>query len=218
MTSPNFITSCSCSSNGRTLVAIRQITNLRYERRNRVAVRNIRADLTGNLKQFCLISRRRLYAQFLVTQLRRHAALRGAVEVAFHDEIRLIDLLNRVRLLAHGHGERIHADRPAAEFHDDGFEDAFVHFIQAVLVNFQHRQRAVSDFLRNAAVVPDLRVIANAPEQVVDDARCAAAATGDFMRAGLLNFDLQQTRRAEDDFLQIVADVIIQPFAHAESA
>jgi hypothetical protein len=41
--------------------------------------------------------------------------LRGAVEVALHDEIRLIDLLNRVRLLADGDGERIHTDRPVAD-------------------------------------------------------------------------------------------------------
>src|ERR1039457_4132465 len=64
--------------------------------------------LTGlvNSKQLRLISRCWLQSQFLVAQFSRDAALRGAVEVAFHDEIRLIDLLNCVRLLADGDGER----------------------------------------------------------------------------------------------------------------
>src|ERR1039457_1845372 len=71
----------------------------------------------GDSKQFWLIPGS-LQPQLLVTQFRRDAALRSAVEVALHDKIRLIDLLNRVRFLAHGDGERIYAHRPAAEFHD----------------------------------------------------------------------------------------------------
>src|ERR1035441_6892307 len=86
----------------------------------------------GDSKQFWLIPGS-LQPQFLIAQLRRDAALRRAVEVAFHDEIRLIDLLDGVRLLDDGHGERIHAHRPAAKLCDDGFEDALVHFVEAVL-------------------------------------------------------------------------------------
>lgn len=38
----------------------------------------------------------------LVGELGGHSALRGPVEVAFHDEVRFVDLLDGVRLLAHG--------------------------------------------------------------------------------------------------------------------
>ena len=62
--------------------------------------------------------------ELLVTKLCRYAALRRAFEVAFHDEIRLINLLQGVGFLTHGHGEGIHTHRPAAEFYDDSFEDA----------------------------------------------------------------------------------------------
>src|SRR2546429_1169320 len=47
--------------------------------------------------------------QLLETQLRRHAALGSTVQIAFHDQIRLINLFDRVRLLAHGHSKRVDA-------------------------------------------------------------------------------------------------------------
>jgi len=63
---------------------------------------------------------------------------------------------------------------------------------KAVLVNFQHRQRLVRDVGGDAAVVPDLRVVAHAAEQVVRDARRAAAAPGDFVRASGFDLNVQQ--------------------------
>ena len=65
--------------------------------------------------------------------------------------------------------------------------------------------------------MPDLGVIAHAAEQVVRDARRAAAAPGDFVRALAVNLHVQQARRADDDFLQICGHVIIQPFAHGKA-
>jgi len=51
------------------------------------------------------LAARRLQPKLLVAQFGCHAALRGAVEVAFHDQERLIDFFQRVRLLAHRHGQ-----------------------------------------------------------------------------------------------------------------
>ncbi len=64
--------------------------------------------------------------------------------------------------------------------------------------------------------MPDLGVIAHAPEQVVHDARRAPAAPGDLMGPGRFDLHIEQVCRADDDFLQIFANVVIQPFAHPE--
>src|SRR6185369_2792486 len=80
----------------------------------------------------------RLQPEFSVAQLRRDAALGRALEVAFHDQIRLIDFLERVRLLAHRDGQRTYAHGPSPKLHDDRFENALVHLAKTVLVNLQH--------------------------------------------------------------------------------
>lgn len=85
----------------------------------------------------------------------------GAVEVAFHDEVRFVNFLDGVGLFA-GDGEGADADGADAEFHDDGFEDALVHFVAAVLINLQHGEGAVGDVFADVAVGFHLRVIADA--------------------------------------------------------
>ncbi len=65
--------------------------------------------------------------------------------------------------------------------------------------------------------MPDFGIIADAAEQVVRDARRAAAAPGDFMRAGFFDFHVQQSPGADNNFLQVVGDVVIEPFAHGEA-
>jgi len=69
----------------------------------------------------------------------------------------------------------------------------------------------------DAAVVPDLRIITHAAEQVVGDARRAPAAPGDFVRALAVNLHVQQMRRADDDFLQVCGHVIIEPLAQGKA-
>ena len=90
---------------------------------------------------FCL----GLHAELLVRQLGRDAALRGALEVTFLNQERLVDFLDGVRFFAHRHGEGIHADRPTAELVHERFQNALVHLVEAVLVDLQHRQRLVGD-------------------------------------------------------------------------
>src|SRR6185369_4981543 len=64
----------------------------------------------------------RLQPEFSVAQLRGDAALRRALEVAFHDQIRLVHFLERIRLLAHRDRQRAHADGASPELHDDRLE------------------------------------------------------------------------------------------------
>lgn len=101
-------------------------------------------------------------------------------EIAFEDEVRFVHFLDRVGLLADGDRQGIHADRSAVELGQDRFEDALVHFVQAVFVDLQHGEGGVGDGLGDAAVVADFGEIADAAEHVVGDARGTAAAAGDF--------------------------------------
>src|SRR5581483_3021285 len=136
-----------------------------------------------NLKQTRLSCGRGFELEFLVAQFGCDPALWCALEIAFHDQVRLIDFLNGVGFLAHGHGEGVNPDRPAAKLGDDGFEDALVHFIEAVFVDFEHGKRLVGDFHAYAAITTDLGEVTDAPEKIVRDARSAATAPGDFTRA-----------------------------------
>ena len=62
------------------------------------------------------VALRRREAEFAIRDRHGDAALRGAFDVALHDEIRLVHFLERARLLADGDGERVHADGAAGEF------------------------------------------------------------------------------------------------------
>src|ERR1041384_2400331 len=127
------------------------------------------------LNQPCLLARGRLESQLLVARLRGHTPLRRAVEVALHDEVRLIDFLEGVRFLTNGDGERTDADRAAAKLHDDGFEDALIHLVEAILVDLEDGERLIGDGAGDAALMADLRIVAHAAEEVVGDARRAPA-------------------------------------------
>ena len=67
------------------------------------------------LQQARLIPLAGLQAQLLVAQLCGHAALRGALEIAFHDQVRLIDFFECIRLFTHGHRQRTDSHRAAAK-------------------------------------------------------------------------------------------------------
>src|SRR5689334_8432903 len=72
------------------------------------------------LEEPCLARAARLRtSEVAVGALGRHPALRGPGEKALLDEIRLVDVLDRVALLPDGRRERVETDRPAAELVDD---------------------------------------------------------------------------------------------------
>ena len=86
----------------------------------------------------------------------------GAVEIAFHDQVRLVNFLDGVGLFADGNGEGTDAHGAAAELDDDGLEDALVHFVEAVLINLQHGEGAASRLERDAPIGLHLRIVADA--------------------------------------------------------
>ncbi len=107
---------------------------------------------------------------------------------------------------------------PPPELHDDRFEDALVHFVEAVLRRSRASPAPGRRWRRDAAVALDLGVIPHAAQEVVGDARGAAAAPGDLDRAAGSSISMF-SRRAERRTigLQLFGAVVIEPLAHGEA-
>ena len=71
--------------------------------------------------------------EVLVGPPRRDAAARRALEKADLDEKRLVDVLDRVALLAERRGQAADADRPAAELLDDRQQQPAIDLVEPVL-------------------------------------------------------------------------------------
>ena len=90
-----------------------------------------------------------------------------------------------------GSGQRADAHRSTFEFLNNRQQKLSIHFIQAVGVDFHSIQGVVSHFMCNAAVIIDVGVVAYAPQQTIDDARCAARTASNFMGTAIVDFNIQ---------------------------
>ena len=106
-------------------------------------------------------------------------AARRAGQHAGTDQERLADLLDRLRLLGDGHGQRGQADRSPAEAAQQGVEDGQVEPVQAELVDLVHREGSLGDVLVEDAGAADLAEVADPAQQPVGDAGRATGAPGD---------------------------------------
>ena len=61
----------------------------------------------------------------------------GSFKVACLDQVGFVDIFERVLVFLHGGGERIHADRPASEFINNGEENPPVHIIESSRIDSQ---------------------------------------------------------------------------------
>ncbi len=145
------------------------------------------------------------------------ASPRGAGEVALHQEVRLVDVFESVGPLAHRGGDGLEPHRPAAELVDQRAEDAAVHRVEAGLVHLEPLQRAVGDFLGDAAVALHFREIADAAQEPVGDARSPASAPRDLARSALVEVHAQLLRGATDDLLEIFGGVVVEAADDAEA-
>ena len=126
-------------------------------------------------------------------------AARGALEEALHDEEGFVDLLDGGGILAERDGQRAEADRAAGELVDGGFEDALVHFVEAVVVDLEHCEGGDGGGAVDGAVGADLGEVADPAQQGVGDARGAAGAGGDGGGALGSGVDVEQAGGAHDD-------------------
>ena len=122
---------------------------------------------------------------------RRAAAARRALEEAALEQVGLVDVLDRVRLLADGDGERRETDRAAAEASRRSSRGSRGRAVEAELVDASRSSAARATVGVDRAVAAHLGVVAHALEQAVGDARRAARAVGDRARAGGVDRDAE---------------------------
>ena len=84
-------------------------------------------------------------------------------------------------------------------------------------IHIQHTQSRIGGGGTDFAAAFYFGVIAHAAQQAVGDARGAAAAAGDFHRAGVVDVQLQQSGGTADNHRQIVVIVKLQPRYDAET-
>src|SRR3982751_2624420 len=77
---------------------------------------------------------------------RGNTPARRTLQKSVLDEERLVDFLERARILADRGGDGADADRPAVELLDDGLEDARVHVVESELIDLEELQRVGGDF------------------------------------------------------------------------
>ena len=75
------------------------------------------------------------------TEVGDHAAARRPLEEAELQQVRLVDVLDRVGLLAERDGEGRQPDRPAAELERDRLEELAVDALEPLLVDLEQLQR-----------------------------------------------------------------------------
>src|SRR5215213_10148694 len=73
------------------------------------------------------------------------ASPRGALEQSPLQEIGLVDVLDRVRLLPHRDGQRGEADGPAAEVPAQAAEDVAVEAVEPLVVDLEQVERRLGD-------------------------------------------------------------------------
>ena len=111
----------------------------------------------------------------------------GPVQKASLDEIGLVDVLEGALVFLNSGGERLHPTGPPTEFIDDRQEDVPIHLIETGGIDAQPRQGLLGDRSGNLSLRLHLRIVTDALDQPVDDARCAACAACDLRSALLVN-------------------------------
>ena len=92
-------------------------------------------------------------ADVLAPELRHDAAARRALQEAELEQVRLVDVLDRVRLLADRGGERREADRAAVELLDDRPQQRAVDALEPALVDLEQVERLARDLGRDRALM-----------------------------------------------------------------
>ena len=114
-------------------------------------------------------------------------------------------------------GQRFDADRTTAVVHHDGREIAPIHRIETGGVDFKRGERLVGDGAVDRGGAGDGGEIAHAAKEPSGDARGAAGAARDLVRAIGGDADAEHPGAAIDDELELGLGVKIQPHRNAEA-
>ena len=121
-------------------------------------------------------------------------AARCPLDEAELEQIRLVDVLDRLLLLAERHRQRREADRAAPELDRDRLEQVTVGPLEADAVDLVELERLVRDLERDRALVADLGDVAHAAEDAVGDTRSAPCPGGDLVSRLVHDVDAQDPR------------------------
>ena len=123
----------------------------------------------------------------LVGRRQGDASLGRAFDEPELDQVRLVNLLDRLGFLADGDRKGVDPHGAAAELVDDRGDDGLVHVVKADLVDAVQSQGGVGDLAGDGAVGLDLGVFAHAAQEAVGDARRAARPARDLVCAAVVD-------------------------------
>src|SRR4029079_8753953 len=112
------------------------------------------------------------------------------------ERVRLVDVLDRVWLLAERDRERREPDRSAAKLQGDGLEQLAVDALEPLTVDLEQLERLLGHGRRDRAGMPDLGHVAYATEDAVRDARRPPRARGDLLGGVVGDLDAEDGGRA----------------------
>src|SRR3989441_2098810 len=148
---------------------------------------------------------------------RHHAPPRGALDEPELEQVGLVDVLDRVRLLTERDGERREPDRPSLELVHDRGEQLAVDPLEALRVDLEQIEGLGGDLGSDRTLVAHLGHVADAAQDAVRDPRRAARPAGDLRRGLVGDLDPEDVGRAEDDPPQLLGLVIAQAEGHSEA-
>ena len=153
----------------------------------------------------------------LVGEAGGDAASRGAVEEADLDEEGFVDLFEGVLFFGQRGRQGVEADGASVVFLDDGAEEAAVELVEAVGIDFKHFEGGHGGGAVDLAGCANLGVIADAAEEAVGDAGCAAGTHGDLGGAVAVDGDVEDFGGAFDDPAEFVVGVELEAEKDAEA-
>ena len=153
----------------------------------------------------------------LVGKRGHFAAAGGTHDIAFLDEVRLVDLLDGAGILTHCGSNGCETDWTALELVDDGRQDADVHLVKAATVHIESLQGIARNVEGDGAVAFDLCKVAHSTKQQVGNTWSATTATCDFECRLAGNLDIEQRCGARHDMSERLGIVVLQTAGDAKT-
>jgi hypothetical protein len=132
-----------------------------------------------------------------------NSSLGRALQKADLQQVRLVDVLQRVALLADRGCQRLDADGSAVELVDDRREERAVHGLEADVVDVEELERFAGHAATDDAVGAHVCEVADTTQQPVGDTRRASGAARDLRCAVAFERHREDPRRACKNFLEI---------------
>ena len=153
----------------------------------------------------------------LVGALQANPAARRARDKAELHQVRLVHVLDGVRVLVDGRSERFQTRGAAVKLFNERAEQTAVGVVQPQFVDVHLLQSVARVCKRDGSVALDGGKIAHALQQTVADARRAAGTAGDFAGGFGFDGDAERLCRAGDDLCKFVGGVHFEPAQNAEA-